>query len=139
MGMRTEFTPSEVQAVIDAVPDELQPLPGTVALIERLGAAGHVLHYLSNMPQPFAAHLESAYPMHRWFRDGVFSSRVGVIKPDPAIFALAQQRLGLAPAATLFIDDSQRNVAAARAAGWQALHFTEASALEADLRAGGWL
>jgi putative hydrolase of the HAD superfamily len=136
---RTGLTPDEVLRVVQAAPDELQPLPHTVALIERLKADGHALYFLSNMPRPYAQHLETAHPFYDWFRDGVFSSRVQLIKPDPAIFELAREKLGLDPAQTLFIDDSPPNVVAARAAGWQALRFTNAGALEADLRAGGWL
>jgi len=136
---RTGLAPQEVERVVQAGLDELQPLPGTVALIERLKADGHALYFLSNMPQPYAQHLETAHPFYDWFRDGVFSSRVQLLKPDPAIYALAQDRLGLDPAQTLFIDDSPPNVAAARQAGWSALRFTDAAALEAELRAGGWL
>ena len=49
---RTGLALADVQRVIDGVKDELQPLPDSVALIERLRAAGHRLHYLSNMPAP---------------------------------------------------------------------------------------
>jgi putative hydrolase of the HAD superfamily len=136
---RTGLAPDEVLRVVEASLDELQPLPGTVALIQRLQACGHALYFLSNMPRPFALHLETAHPFYDWFRDGVFSSRVQLVKPDRAIFELARERLGLDPAQTLFIDDSPPNVDAARAAGWQALRFTGASSLEADLKAGGWL
>ncbi|MEW6703563.1 MAG: HAD family phosphatase [Pseudomonadota bacterium] len=136
---RTGLAPQEVEQVVWAVPQELQPLPQTVRLIERLKADGHALYFLSNMPLPYAQHLETANPFYDWFRDGVFSSRVKLIKPDPAIFELARERLGLDPAQTLFIDDSPPNVRAAREAGWSALRFTSADALEADLVAGGWL
>jgi putative hydrolase of the HAD superfamily len=136
---RTGLPPQEVERVVHAVPDELQPLPGTVALIERLKADGHALYFLSNMPLPYAQHLETVHPFYDWFRDGVFSSRVQLIKPDPAIFELAREKLNLDPAQTLFIDDSAPNVRAAREAGWSGLRFTDAQALEADLRAGGWL
>jgi putative hydrolase of the HAD superfamily len=139
MSARTGLSPDEVHRVVQAVPDELQPIPETVALIRALREAGHATCYLSNMPAPYAEHLETAHPFGEWFRDGVFSSRVQLIKPDPAIFRLAEQRLALDPPNTLFIDDSPRNVAAAQAAGWQALHFTHAAQLAADLRSGGWL
>ena len=139
MSARTGLAPHEVQRVVDAVPEELAPIEGTVAVIERLRAQGHALYFLSNMPAPYAEHLETAHPFYDWFTDGVFSSRVQLIKPDPAIFALARDRLALEPAQTLFIDDSPRNVAAARAAGWQALQFTDPDRLHADLGAGGWL
>ncbi|TIP34807.1 MAG: HAD family phosphatase, partial [Mesorhizobium sp.] len=40
---------------------------------------------------------------------------------------------GLDPSASLFIDDSQKNVEGAKAAGWQAVLFTDAPTLKADL------
>ena len=42
--------------VAEAVPTELLPIPATVVLIRELRAAGHELHYLSNMPAPYADH-----------------------------------------------------------------------------------
>jgi len=139
MSQRTGLSPDEVERVVRAVPDELQPIPETIELIDQLHEAGHTTYYLSNMPAGYATHLERTYPFGTWFRDGVFSSRVRLIKPEPAIYRLAQERLALQPSETLFIDDSPRNVAAARAAGWQALHFTDPAQLAADLRSGGWL
>jgi len=136
---RTGLSPAEVQRVVDAVPAELEPVPGTVALIEQLRGAGHALFYLSNMPAPYAQYLEAAHPFYDWFRDGVFSSRVQVIKPEPEIFAIAERQLRLEPAQTLFIDDAQRNVLAARERGWQAVQFVSPQQLAQDLRSGGWL
>jgi putative hydrolase of the HAD superfamily len=139
MAERLGLPASEVQQVVDAVPAELQLLPDTLALMQRLRTAGHGLHYLSNMPAPYAEHLEGRFPFEQWFDGGVFSSRVQLIKPEPAIYALAQRQFEAAPDELLFIDDSPRNVEAARAAGWQALHFTDAQRLQADLLAAGLL
>jgi putative hydrolase of the HAD superfamily len=139
LSQRTGLSADEVQRVIDAVPAELVPQPGTVALIERLRAAGRRLLFLSNMPIPYADYLEATYPFRHWFDGGIYSSHVKAIKPDPAIFALLQARYALDPQLTLFIDDSPRNVAAARERGWQAHRFVGPEALEAELRGGGWL
>ena len=54
------------------------------------------------------------------FEGGLFSGREKLAKPDPAIYAEAERRFALAPQATLFLDDSVRNVDAARARGWNA-------------------
>ena len=132
---RTGVSEAEVHAVIDAVPDELQPIPGTVELLHRLHDAGVPLYYLSNMPEPYALHLERSHHFLGLFRAGVFSSRVRLIKPEPAIYVETARRLGLAPAQTLFIDDVAHNVEAARAAGWQALQFVDAQQCAAALRA----
>ena len=130
---RTGLSLAEVQAVVDAVPGELSPMAESVALVARLRDAGRRQFFLSNMPAPFADHLEQAHDFVRWFDGGVFSSRVRLVKPDPAIFALAAQRFGAAPDELVFIDDHAPNIDAARAAGWRAVHFTGAEGCAAEL------
>ncbi|MEO0654492.1 MAG: HAD-IA family hydrolase, partial [Pseudomonadota bacterium] len=46
---------------------------------------------------------------------------------------------GVAPADCVFIDDSPKNVDGAKAAGMDAIHFTDAAALEAALTERGFL
>lgn len=65
------------------------------------------------------------------------SGEVGLIKPQREIYELHAKSFGLEPAHTLFIDDVEANVEGARAAGWQAVHFTGPSRLRADLAAFG--
>ena len=67
------------------------------------------------------------------FRHGVFSARVQLIKPEPAIFAFAAESFGVQAAQALFIDDVAANVRAAQDAGWQALHFRSPQQCEAEL------
>ena len=134
---RTGLRPDEVQLVVKAVPASLLPIPASVALMAQLRRPGQPMFFLSNMPAPYAEQLEREHAFVREFDDGVFSSRVKLIKPDPAIFALAAQRFGLPPAELMFVDDVPANVAAARAAGWQALLFTDAAQCAHDLRQAG--
>lgn len=139
IALRTGLAEREVQAVVDGVPRELQPIGDTVALLARLRAAGHRQYFLSNMPAPYADHLEAAHPFVGWFADGVFSARVRQVKPERGIFELAAERFGHDPAELLFFDDHLPNVEAARAAGWQAEPFTDAAAAAAILRGRGIL
>ena len=136
---RTGLETHEVQAVVDGVPGELRPIPESVALLARLRDAGHQQFFLSNMPAPYADHLEAEHDFVGWFADGVFSGRVKAIKPEPGIFALAAQRFGVPPSELLFFDDHAPNVEAARAAGWQALQFASAAGAEQALAARGLL
>ena len=135
---RTGLTPDEVIAVIERAPHELQPLPDTVAWMRRLHAQGRAMHYLSNMPEPFAAHFERTHDLMAMFESGVFSARVNLLKPEPEIFAHAVRVFGRAPSQLLFLDDHLPNVVAARAAGWQAIHFVDAAQAEAEALALGW-
>lgn len=136
---RTELAEDEVLAVVNAVPAELQPVPETVVLLRRLHAAGRRLFYLSNMPEPYARHLERTHDFIGCFEAGVISARVGWIKPEPQIFALAAERFGVAPSSLLFLDDVAVNVQAARTAGWRSLQFADAADCEQQMRDSAWL
>ena len=135
---RIGVQPAQVRRVIDAIPPHLQPQSATVALLKHLKAAGHRLYYLSNMPHPYADHLDRTHGFLRLFTGGVYSGRVLQIKPERAIYDLAAQRFGVPPGGLLFFDDVVANVAAAQAAGWQAAHFTDAAAARALLLAQGF-
>ena len=136
---RVGLSVNEARRVIDAVPDELVPLPDSVALLARLRDAGHALFFLSNMPEPYARILESRHAFVARFRDGVFSSRVGMVKPEPAIYEHAVTRFGVDRFDTLFIDDVPRNLAAAAEFGWRGIHFRDAAQCERELQGFGLL
>ncbi len=135
---RTGLTEDEVATVIAAAPGELEPLPDSVAWLRELHAQGRPLHYLSNMPEPFAAHFERTHDFMRLFESGVFSSRVQLLKPDHAIFVHAAEAFGRRPADLLFLDDHEPNIVAAREAGWQAVHFVDAGQARVEVAALGW-
>src|SRR3546814_16059952 len=69
------------------------------------------------------------------FSGVVISGAEGMKKPDRRIYDLLIGRFALTPARTLFIDDRADNAQAARDAGWQAIVFTSAEELAAELRA----
>lgn len=137
ISLRTGLDPAEVQAVMDAVPAALAPNTATVALLRRLRLAGYRLFFLSNMPAPYADHLNRTHDFLRGFDDGVYSSEVGLAKPDPALFTLALQRFDVPARRALFIDDHLANIEAANRLGLPALLFTDAQQLERDLHLRG--
>jgi epoxide hydrolase-like predicted phosphatase len=53
----------------------------------------------------------------------IYSHEVGLAKPDPRIYALTSQRLGVQPQEVVFLDDAERNVAAAAAYGFHAILY----------------
>jgi HAD superfamily hydrolase (TIGR01509 family) len=136
---RTGYPAADLLTLIAAVPAHLTPMAESVALLERARAAGHRLALLSNMPRPYADHLEACHACFGWFDARVFSGRVGLVKPERAMFDLARDSFALDLDDALFIDDHPANIAAAQALGWQALHFEDAARCDADLRRLGWL
>jgi putative hydrolase of the HAD superfamily len=55
----------------------------------------------------------------------IISAEVGLAKPDPRIYQLAVERLGVEPREAVFLDDQKRNVVAAREFGLRAVHFQD--------------
>ena len=115
------------------------PVPGTAGLVDALAARDVPLYALTNFAAPFWEAFRPHYPVLEHFRDIVVSGVEKLAKPDPAIFHLAQRRFGHPADNLFFIDDNAANVAAARACGWQAWQFTDACALETELKARGLL
>ena len=111
------------------------PIAPTVAILEELVEAGVPLWALTNWssetfalvrPDPTFAFLDH-------FRTIFVSGELRLIKPDPAIYRHVLDSIGAAPGDCLFIDDSAKNVDAARAVGMAAHRFTDATALRAEL------
>lgn len=115
------------------------PIPGTHALVERLATTGVPQFAVTNFSAEFWRRFQPTAPVLRHFRDIVVSGEERMVKPDPAIFRLAQQRFGLAPDDILFIDDNRANVEVARVCGWRAHLFHAAAPLQAELRQAGLL
>lgn len=109
----------------------------TVSLLESLVAEGRDVTMLTNFASDTFREAQKMYPFLTLPRGVTVSGDVGLIKPDIAIYETHSKAFDLEPAATIFIDDSLANVEGARAAGWQAVHFTDPQKLRNDLVAYG--
>ena len=109
----------------------------SVAHLKRFLAEGRDVTLLTNFADDTFDQACEIFPCLTKPRGVTVSARVKLIKPDPAISDTHTKAFNLEPKATLFIDDSLPNVEAARAYGWNAIHYTSADALDADLAAYG--
>jgi len=109
----------------------------SVAILRSLIAKGHDVTLLTNFASDTFREAQARFAFLKEGRGATVSGDIGLIKPDRAIYEHHARTFGLDPQATLFIDDSPANVEAARQAGWQALQFTGAEKLKADLKALG--
>ncbi|HET7717592.1 MAG TPA: HAD family phosphatase [Bauldia sp.] len=109
------------------------PVPGTAAIIEALADAGWDITALTNYSAETFPRAEATYPILGRFRGITVSGRVRMMKPDLAIYRHHAETFGLEPSATLFFDDSQKNVEGARAAGWNAEVFISPEKMREDL------
>ena len=99
-----------------------EEIPATKALIKDLKSAQYKLYVLSNMSLEFIEFLRKR-DVYKYFDGEVVSCEEHIIKPDAEIYRCLTSRYGLDVAETLFIDDRQQNVDAARNEGWQGFKF----------------
>lgn len=113
-------------------------IDSSVEIVERLARAGTPQYLLSNLPSEMVATSFGRFAFPRLFADAIISGDHGLVKPDPALFAIALARMGdPAPQDVVFVDDSPANITAARALGFRAHLFVEGMDLAATLRAEG--
>jgi 2-haloacid dehalogenase len=91
----------------------------SIALLRALRKRGVPVFALTNFGTHSFAYAETQYDFFTEFDRRYISGELGVIKPDPAIYAAVEKDCGLPPEALLFTDDKPENVAAALARGWQ--------------------
>jgi 2-haloacid dehalogenase/putative hydrolase of the HAD superfamily len=114
-------------------------IPETEAAIAALKARGVRQYALTNMSHETEADTFAMSPAFGLLDGRIVSGREGVMKPDAAIFRLACERHGFAPGEALFVDDGEKNIAAAEALGFHVHHFTDPKALRPALEAMGLL
>ncbi len=78
---------------------------------------------LSNAWDDLRGYLTGRWGIADAFNELVISAEVGVTKPDPRIYHLALERLGVQPGEAVFVDDFKENIEAARALGIHTVHF----------------
>jgi 2-haloacid dehalogenase len=110
----------------------------SVAILRGLIAQGHDVTMLTNFASDTFREAQERFRFLKESRGVTVSGDIGQIKPDREIYDTHVEQYGLDPAFSLFIDDSPRNVEGARAAGWQAIHFTGAEQLRSDLARFGF-
>ncbi|MFJ7242952.1 HAD family hydrolase [Streptomyces olivaceus] len=112
--------------VFAAFERELEPVPGAVGVLEKLAADGVAYCVASSGSHERIRVGHRKTGLDRWFDDGrIFSSQdVGRGKPAPDLFLYAAERMGVAPARCVVVEDSPLGVQAAAAAGMDVYGFT---------------
>jgi 2-haloacid dehalogenase len=108
-------------------------IDGSVAILEELHEAGTPLYALTNWSADTFPLALKRFTFFRRFKGIVVSGEVKAMKPDRRIFEHLLHNHSLAAANCVFIDDSEKNVDGARAAGLHALHFRSPEQLRRDL------
>jgi 2-haloacid dehalogenase len=113
-------------------------IAGTVAILRTLQVQGVPLYAITNFAADTFVQAQQRFPYLAEFRGVVVSGRVGLLKPDPAIYRLLGETYGLDLTRCVFIDDSQPNCASAETVGMAAIHFKDPDDTASQLRRLGF-
>jgi 2-haloacid dehalogenase len=116
-------------------PEMLGPtMDGTIGVMREVKAAGYRTFALSNWSTETFGVTRARFPFLDELDGILISGEVKLAKPNTAIFHEFLRRFELDPAATVYIDDWDLNVASAMAVGMRAVQFHDAHRLRHDLR-----
>jgi putative hydrolase of the HAD superfamily len=113
----------------------LRPNEPMIAFLAELRDRGYRLALLTNNVREWEPRWRPMLPIDELFEVVVDSAFVGMRKPDPAIYRLTCERLGVRAERCVFVDDVEVNCEAARALGMHAVRFTDSAQAIAEVRA----
>ncbi len=96
---------------------ELEPLPGLLDFMEEAKSCGLSLGLVTNAPVENVEAILLALELGEFFDEVVLSDEVGPVKPDPAPYRAALDKLGARPKEALAFEDSTSGIASSSAAG----------------------
>ena len=115
------------------------PIEGTVGITRELRVRGYKTYLLGNWSREEFDRARARFDFLDEFHGVFISGDHGVMKPSAEIFEIATNTFHLTPADTIFVDDTQGNVNAAKELGFDAVHFTGPEALRTLLGERGCL
>lgn len=115
------------RAFLTDIPRYLTPIPDSFAFLERCSRAGIQMAIGSQNERELLERAVDVFDLRKHFRLIVSLQDIKKKKPDPEIFLLITEKLGVDPTATLVIEDAVHGVEAARRAGCCTIALTTAS------------
>lgn len=113
----------------------LHPNEELFAYFRELRGRGVRLALCTNNVREWEPRWRTLLPIDELFEVVVDSGFVGIRKPDPGIYGLTLERLGLRGEEVVFVDDLEHNVEAARALGMAGVVFTSAPQARGEIEA----
>ena len=98
-----------------------------------LNEKGYHLYLLSNLTNETCTYLKSIIDIDKYFDGAVFSCEVGIKKPDREIFELIIDKYNLNLSETVYFDDKERMVSAAKEYGFNAIVFKSIEDIEKEI------
>lgn len=129
----------EIKLYFDNIEKSLSTFSYSIPMLQELKRRGYRLYILSNFPEFAHDKLVAVGQMEiEAYMDGaIWSNRVKLVKPDPAIYEVLTKTYEITPERAVFIDDYKPNTEAAAACGYNVIHFKDFGDMKERLRSLG--
>ena len=136
VSQKSGFSPEQIEEEVGAA---VTIDPDLLALVGEL-KKNYKTALLSNAGHDFLESVLAEYELHPYFDNITVSCKINMIKPNPEIFLHSLREIGAAPQDAVFVDDTIKNVEAARRLGLGgALYiYRDSARLREELRAFGF-
>lgn len=124
----------ELHLAYDNIKGMVTPRDYAIPWIKELKAKGYGVYYLSNFSYKAYVECSDALDFLPYTDGGILSYRDKVIKPGKEIYDLLLSRYGLKAEESVFLDDTLKNVEAAREYGFYGICFRTKEQAEEELR-----
>lgn len=110
-----------IRQFMDAIPDHVTPIIEGIRCAEKCKENGYKILLLSNFPEYAYVRVRKKHSFFRIFDGEVISYQVNMIKPEEEIYKELLNRFSIIPEQTLFLDDTEENIAGAEKVGIKGL------------------
>lgn len=131
---KLDLTVEETDRLWFQILETMEPVSGTIELMDTLQKLGIRLFALSDNVHEIVTHLKSTYDFWRYFDDAVISAEVGMLKPETEIYLHLLTNFAIKAEETVFFDDVPKNVEGANSVGIKGILFSTADKAAADLQ-----
>jgi putative hydrolase of the HAD superfamily len=125
--------PVQMHGFGEAYFEHLHPNQPMIDYMRSLRERGYRMAICTNNVREWEQRWRAMLPVDEIFEVVVDSAFVGSRKPEPEIYQVTRERLGLPAGAILFVDDIDVNCEAARADGMRAVQFRETEQAIAEI------
>jgi putative hydrolase of the HAD superfamily len=130
---RGKNTKEDIINIFNNWTDCLYPINKNIEIVEKLKKSGINVYYLSNFHLKAFENIINEYKVFSLFDGGVVSAREKVIKPDERIYKILMKRYNIKPSDSVFIDDMDYNIGAAKKLNFKTILYNDKVILKEEL------
>ena len=119
---------------LERIAPSLTPISEMIDTVHEVRRQGYKVYILSNMPKELHLELKQLHDFFQYFDGQVYSYEVKAIKPQPQIYQALINNYTLKSHESIFIDDLEMNIRAAKELGIEGIVCKNPAQVRAELQ-----